>query len=91
MLSQDFYMSLDLYLCFVQYPVYINTFSKNCLYGLSQLLTEASPNIQDRFGTNFDISISYPDVSSVLSRSAEDSTQLFNSLYYSQNMVDQRC
>ena len=46
MLSQDFYMFLDLYFCFVHYPVYINSFSKNCFYGLYQLRTEVPPNIQ---------------------------------------------
>ena len=43
-------------------------------------------------GTNFDASTFYQDVSSVLSRSTEYSTQLFTSLpYFTQNMVDQKC
>ena len=43
-------------------------------------------------GTNFDASTFYQDVSSVLSRSTEYSSQLFSSLpYFTQNMVDQKC
>ena len=41
-----YFFFLDLYFCFVHYPVYINSFSKNCFYGLYQLRTEVPPKIQ---------------------------------------------
>ena len=52
----------------------------------------ATKNPAVDLGTNFDASTFYQDVSSVLSRSTEYSTQLFSSRpYFTQNMVDQKC